>query len=92
MRPSRATLVLMVVLLFGIDPTVRAWWTPLRAGLVRMAEVMVLPYRVARLSTQRPTTDEAILPQDTAAILAYEGRRKKNSQIGGSGQHCPRFC
>jgi peptidoglycan LD-endopeptidase LytH len=56
MRPSRATLVLMVVLLCGIDPTARAWWTPLREGLVRMAEVMILPYRVARLSTQRPAT------------------------------------
>ena len=56
MKPSRTTFVLMVVLLFGIDPTARAWWTPLRAGLVRMAEIMILPYRVARLSTQRPAT------------------------------------
>jgi peptidoglycan LD-endopeptidase LytH len=54
MRKTFAVIGLLVVWLFAIEPATRLLWAPLRPALGRAMEVVVLPFRLVRLSAQPP--------------------------------------
>jgi murein DD-endopeptidase MepM/ murein hydrolase activator NlpD len=54
MRKTHAVIGLTLIVLFAIDPPTQPLWTPLRPAIVRIVEVVALPFRLARLSAQPP--------------------------------------
>jgi peptidoglycan LD-endopeptidase LytH len=54
MRKIRAVMGLVSLVLFAIDPTTQPRWTSLRPAILRIAEVVALPFHLARLSAQPP--------------------------------------
>jgi peptidoglycan LD-endopeptidase LytH len=54
MRKTWAVIGLTLTMIFMVDPTTQLLWPPLRPVIVRLMEVVALPFRLARLSAQPP--------------------------------------
>jgi hypothetical protein len=54
MRKTWAVIGLTLIVLFAILPTTQPLWTPLRPAIVRVVEVVALPFRLVWLSAQLP--------------------------------------
>ena len=54
MRKTRAVIGLALIVLVAINPTTAPRWTPLRSAILRIVEVVALPFRLAWLSVPPP--------------------------------------
>jgi murein DD-endopeptidase MepM/ murein hydrolase activator NlpD len=54
MRKTWAVIGLILLVLFSGDPTTQPLWTSLRPTIIRVVEVVALPFHLARLSAQPP--------------------------------------
>jgi peptidoglycan LD-endopeptidase LytH len=56
MRIFRVAFILIAIWLLGLDPVAKAEWIALKDAMLRVVEVVALPFHLARLMAQQPDT------------------------------------
>jgi murein DD-endopeptidase MepM/ murein hydrolase activator NlpD len=67
MSTFRTAFILVSISLLGLDPITPAKWSALEAALIRMVEVMALPFHLARLAA-RPADTLLLMPVAGATV------------------------